>query len=88
MRVCRVLRILSIPPLLPQSRVRIAAFDGENADPANGRTMKKAFSRTPLGEIAYALAGKDGYARVRKSDESRIAPGAGTLRELFGDEPR
>ena len=42
---------------------------------------KKAFSRTlPWGEIAYALAGKDGYARVRKSDESRIAHGAGTLR--------
>ncbi len=25
--------------LLPQGRVRIAAFDGENADPANGRKM-------------------------------------------------
>ena len=42
---------------------------------------------TPWGEIAYALAGKDGYARVRKSDESGIAPGAETLRELFGGEP-
>ena len=42
---------------------------------------------TPWGEIAYALAGEDGYARVRKSDESRIAPGAETLRELFGGEP-
>ena len=42
---------------------------------------------TPWGEIAYALAGKDGYARVRKSDENRIAPGAETLRELFGGEP-
>ena len=74
--------------LLPQSRVRIAAFDGENADPANGRTMEEGLlAYTPWGEIAYALAGKDGYARVRKSDEGRIAPGAGTLRELFGDEP-
>ena len=76
------------PSILPQSRVRIAAFDGENADPANGRKMKEGlFAYTPWGEIAYALAGEDGYARVRKSDESRVAPGAETLRELFGQEP-
>ena len=46
-----------------------------------------ACSRIRLGRDAYALAGKDGYARVRNSDESRIAPGAETLRELFGGEP-
>ena len=74
--------------LLPRGRVRIAAFDGENADPANGRAMGDGvLACTPWGEIAYALAGKDGYARVRNSDESRIAPGAETLRELFGGEP-
>ena len=76
------------PSLLPQSHVRIAAFDGENADPTNGRRMEAGLlAYTPWGEIAYALAGKDGYARVRKSDESGIAPGAETLRELFGGEP-
>ena len=76
------------PSLLPKSHVRIAAFDGENADPANGRKMEAGLlAYTPWGEIAYALAGKDGYARVRKSDESGIAPGAETLRELFGGEP-
>ena len=76
------------PALLPESRVRVAAFDGENADPANGRAMGDGvLAHTPWGEIAYALAGKDGYDRVRNSDESRIAPGAETLRELFGGEP-
>ncbi len=76
------------PSLLPNDRVRVAAFDGENADPANGRAMGDGvLAHTPWGEIAYALAGKDGYERVRKSDESRIAPGAGTLRELFGGDP-
>ena len=76
------------PSILPQSHVRIAAFDGENADPANGRKMKEGlFAYTPWGEVAYALAGEDGYARVRKSDESRVAPGAETLRELFGQDP-
>ena len=76
------------PSLLPACHVRIAAFDGENADPANGRSMGDGvLAYTPWGEISYALAGKDGYKRVRKSDESRIAPGAETLRELFGGEP-
>ena len=76
------------PALLPQGPVRIAAFDGENADPANGRDMGGGvFAYTPWGEMAYALAGKEGYERVRKSDESRAAPGAETLRALFGGEP-
>ena len=76
------------PSLLPDNRVRVAAFDGENADPANGRAMGEGvLAYTPWGEIAYALAGRDGYERVRKSDESRIAPGAETLRELFGGDP-
>ena len=76
------------PSLLPRGPVRIAAFDGENADPANGRAMGGGeLAHTPWGEIAYALAGKAGYARVRNSDENRIAPGAETLRELFGGEP-
>ena len=74
--------------LLPGGHVRIAAFDGENADPANGRAMGDGvLAYTPWGEIAYSLAGTDGYERVRNSDESRIAPGAETLRELFGGEP-
>ena len=76
------------PSLAPKGNVRIAAFNGENADPANGRKMSddvKAY--TPWGEIAWALGGNQGYERVRESDEKRIAPGAETLRELFGGEP-
>ena len=76
------------PSLISENQVRIAAFDGENADPANGRAMGDGVrAYTPWGEIAYALAGGDGYARVRRSDELGIAPGAETLRELFGGEP-
>ena len=76
------------PSLLPQGRVRLAAFDGENADPANGRAMGDGIlAHTPWGEIAYGLAGRDGYARLRVSDESHTAPGAETLQELFGGEP-
>ncbi|MDE0024272.1 MAG: DUF499 domain-containing protein [Spirochaetaceae bacterium] len=76
------------PALLPDGRVRVAAFDGENADPANGRAMGDGvLARTPWGEIAFALAGKAGYERFRNSDEQGVAPGAETLRELFGGEP-
>jgi hypothetical protein len=76
------------PTLLPKGEVRIAAFDGENADPANGRSMGDGVrAHTPWGEIAYALAGKDGFERVRASDEQAVAPGADTLKELFGNQP-
>ena len=76
------------PALLPTGKVRIAAFDGENADPANGRKMAEGvLAHTPWGEIAYELAGVAGFERVRKSDEQRVAPGAETLRELFGGDP-
>ena len=76
------------PELIPQRPVRIAVFDGENADPANGRKMEEGLlAYTPWGEIAYALAKREGYERVRHSDEQGVSPGADTLRELFGGEP-
>lgn len=76
------------PALLPTGKVRIAAFDGENADPLNGRPLEPGLrAYTPWGEIAYALAGRDGYERVRRSDEAGGAPGAETIKELFGGEP-
>jgi len=76
------------PQCLPTRAVRIAAFDGENADPANGRTMGAGVrAHTPWGEIAYALAGYEGFEKVRQSDVAGQAPGAETIRELFGGEP-
>lgn len=76
------------PSLVPRTRVRVAAFDGENADPANGRSMEHGIrAHTPWGELACSLAGKSGYERIRKSDETHTAPGAETLAELFGGEP-
>ena len=76
------------PALLPSQPVRVAAFDGERADPANGRPMGDGIrARTPWGEIAYQLGGAAGYEVVRSSDEGRVAPGVDTLAELFGDEP-
>ena len=68
------------PGLLPVGPVRVAAFDGENADPMNGRALDGGvLAYTPWGEIAHALAGKPGYERVRRSDEERVAPGIGDV---------
>jgi predicted AAA+ superfamily ATPase len=76
------------PSLVPTRQVRVAAFDGENADPANGRPMGEGIrAHTPWGEIAYQLAQKAGYEVVRRSDEQGIAPGADTIKELFGFDP-
>ena len=76
------------PGLVPKGSVRIAAFDGENADPVNGRHLEdKLRAFTPWGELAYRLAGVEGYEVVRASDIERVAPGADTIRSLFGGEP-
>jgi hypothetical protein len=76
------------PALTPQGPVRVAAFDGENADPTNGRPLGHGLrAHTPWGELAYGLAGVEGFERVRASDQERSAPGADTLRELFGGQP-
>lgn len=76
------------PALVPKARARVAAFDGENADPANGRLMApgiRAF--TPWGELAWALAGEEGFRAVEQSDRDRRAPGAETIQRLFGNDP-
>ena len=76
------------PTLLPATKVRVAAFDGENADPLSGRPLEPGLrAYTPWGELAYALAGREGYELVRNSDQQGGAPGAPTIRELFGGEP-
>lgn len=76
------------PALVPKGKVLVAAFDGENADPVNGRPMAKDIRAfTPWGELAFALGGAASYETVRASDEQRTAPGADTLREIFGGQP-
>ena len=76
------------PALRPADAVRVAAFAGEIADPANGRRLGEGVSaKTPWGEIAYALAGRAGFDRVRASDEQGVAPGAETISGLFEGRP-
>ena len=61
------------PARLPSQKVTVAAFDGENADPMNGRRMAgDILAFTPWGELAVQLAGPAGYERIRNSD--RLVP--------------
>ena len=77
------------PATLPGQPVTLAAFDGENADPMNGRRMDaNVLAYTPWGELAVQLAGPAGYERIRNSDRfGAPPPGAETLRELIGQRP-
>ena len=53
------------PGLLPAGGVRIAAFDGENADPANRRAMGDGvLARTPWDEIACTAMHRKRQRRV------------------------
>lgn len=76
------------PNLVPREHVHVAAFDGENADPVNGRLMPEGMRAfTPWGELACAIGGAEGYATVKQSDVERRAPGAETIKNLFGGRP-
>jgi hypothetical protein len=70
--------------LLPKEEVKVAPLDGENADPTNGRLLEPGvFAKSLWGELAYRVAGIEGFRRVEESDRKHIAPGADTLKELF-----
>jgi len=76
------------PSLLPTQEVKVAALDGENADPADGLTLEGDVRAYSLwGELAYRVAGLNGYRRVENADKNHIAPGAETFRELFSGKP-
>jgi hypothetical protein len=67
---------------IPDARIStIAGTDLSTVEPVvkpDGTTI-----HTLWGHVAYDLSGRQGYERVRKADESRIAPGADALRQLF-----
>jgi len=76
------------PAFLPKETVRIAALDGEGADPENGVELEPGLrARSLWGVMAYQLAGREGFKTVRKSDENHVAPGSETIASLFGDSP-
>jgi predicted AAA+ superfamily ATPase len=55
--------------LLPKGKVRVAALDGENSDTADGLTLGDGLRADSFwGDLAYQLAGAQGYRRVENAD--------------------
>lgn len=63
----------------------VAVFVGTEFDAISGRGGKKGepLRHTPWGEIAFQLAGAEGFAVVAKHDEQRTAPSAEVIREFL-----
>src|ERR1019366_6039844 len=63
------------PKLVPTSKMRIAAVDRENADPADRRRIDDGTpTHSERGDPAGSLAGRTGSEPVRKDVESRTTP--------------
>ena len=63
------------PSLLLQSHVRIAAFDGENADPANGRRMEEGLlAYTPGARLLMRLPGERATSGCARTTKAALRP--------------
>lgn len=64
----------------------VAAVQCEKFDPRKGRTTPEGLHiHTLWGEIAYQLAGTEGYEYLRDSDEHGTSPGGETIATLLRD---
>ena len=72
------------PALLPDRPVRVAAVVGNALDPSKGVIHQGATTFTLWGELAYQMGA---YERLARSDTERIAPGVGSLAEVFDGAP-
>jgi len=52
----------------------VAVFTNKTTDPTQGHTVNGTRIRTIWGELAWQLAGKEGYEIVRENDQQQIAP--------------
>jgi len=78
------------PALLPEpGQVNAVGVVGSDLDPTTGMHHAKSDIRTYTlwGELAYQLAGAEGYALAAESERMRAAPGTGLFDELIGDRP-
>ena len=73
------------PALLPQT-CRVAAIVADTLDPVNGLETNGLVTHTLWGELGAQL-GSSAYEELRRSDETRTAPGKETLQAAIGDRP-
>ena len=76
--VCREVGIHSVPKASRAVLVGTAFSPAEASTKPDGTVVN-----TLWGELAYQLGGAEGYARIAKSDQQRVAPGAQDLAALF-----
>jgi len=83
--------LAGIPPILDAAGVmtlptaRIAVLDGTKLAPNQPRRVDGHSIRTLWGELAWQLAGAEGYARVAESDAAGTSPGKDVLAALIAD---
>ena len=70
-------------------KVRVAVFDGQFFDATHGKAIpgEALQAQTLWGWLAWSLAGRAGYERLRAQDEARVAPGGDVLLELLAEGP-
>jgi predicted AAA+ superfamily ATPase len=74
--------------LLPRKPLDlVAGVVGGDLDAANGIDHGDVRTFTLWGEIAYQLAGAEGYEILRPSDEQRVAPRTQVWEKLIGGDP-
>ena len=64
-----------LPEDLPLVDAKIAVIVGTDLNPLEGRNVDGLNIKTLWGDIAYQLAGKEGYLEFQNNDEKRISPG-------------
>ena len=74
--------------MLPSEQIVMATIVGNDINPVDGNLKSDGTKVYNLwGELAYHFGGKDGYQLVKGSDSSGMAPSAGFLDKLIGDNP-
>jgi hypothetical protein len=63
---------------------RVAVFTQNTVSVVDGHQVDEGIiTHTLWGELAYQLGGRDGYERVRRADEQRIAPTANDIKPVI-----
>ena len=73
------------PEDMPQfDDARVAVFTQNTVSVVDGHQAEDGIiTHTLWGELAYQLGGRDGYERVRRADEQRIAPTANDIKPII-----
>ncbi len=72
-----------LPRTLPTLKAKVATIIGTHLNPLEGRKCHNIRINTIWGEIAYQLAGIEGYKEFEANDIKRISPGKEKLRKFL-----